>query len=131
MAHGHEDRDLLLQALNPALLARPMPLLELLHRIPRTRALLHTEIDACKVAFAKLLLNTVVLLEAIRSSRSWVSEDEAGLVENGNLIAVAQLSSLVTSNDSIVDECPIRGEIFEDADAVAAAGFTEDEAVSI
>jgi hypothetical protein len=78
-------------------------LFELLYSIASTAALFGAQVDCRKVAFAQRSLDLVLLTEAIGIAHAGISKDEAGLVQNGQLIAIVEITSLVSTYDSIVD----------------------------
>lgn len=104
MADAHEHSNLLLQPIDLGLLARTRTLLKLLDRMPHARALLNTQVYGSKVTLPKLLLQRVLLVEAVGGALERVSEDEACLCKDTEFVAILQFTSLVPPNDRIVDE---------------------------
>jgi len=60
-----------------------------------------------------------------------VSEDIAGLVQDGNLVTFAQLASLVPSNEDVVDKCSVSRQVFEYSDNIAALLLSEQQTVPV
>jgi len=88
VAHSHQYRDLLLQAVNLAPLSRTSPLFEFLYCKAHSRAPLGGKVYRSEVALAKLTLYDVLLVERTSILIPRVAEDESRLVENRQLIAV-------------------------------------------
>lgn len=61
----------------------------------------------------------------------WVSEDETGLVQNGNLVSFLQLSSLVPANDCVVYKRSVSREVLKNCDDISALLLGEEQAVAI
>ena len=65
------------------------------------------------MSFAQLLQDPVLLSESIALPISRIVEEEFGLVQNGDLIAVLKFSVLISPDNSTVDKSPVAGKIFE------------------
>jgi len=89
------------------------------------------EIDGSEVAFAQGVFDLILLTEAAGLVVSRVSENEAGGIENGNLVAVVQFSALVPADESVVDVGAVLREVLEDGYAVAQFVLAEKQAMAI
>jgi hypothetical protein len=67
----------------------------------------------------------------MRVPHQWVSEDETGLVQNGNFVSFLQLSSLVPANNCVIYKRSVSREIFEDCDDISALLLGEKQTVAI
>ena len=72
------------------------------------------------MAFAQLLLYGVLLSEPVCVALERVPEYKAGLVKDGNLVALAQLASLVPSNKCVVDKSAVARQVFKYRHNIAA-----------
>ena len=106
-------------------------LFELLYSIASTAALFGAQVDCRKVAFAQRSLDLVLLTETIGVAYAGISEDEAGLVQNGQLIAIMKIASLVSAHDNIVDISAVARKIFNDSNLVTILVLTEQETMTV
>lgn len=83
------------------------------------------------MAFAKLLKNSVLLAEPMGFPSTWVAEDEPGLIQNRDLITVFQFTVLIASDNGIIYERSIAGEIFQYSDCFASLVLCKDQEVTV
>jgi hypothetical protein len=83
------------------------------------------------VTLAQLLLNCVLLLEAIPVTLPGVPKGESGFVHDGNFVAVLKDAAFVAANKCVIDKGTVPGKIFDDGDGGSIFVFGEDEAVPI
>ena len=131
MADSHEYSNFLLQPVDLGLFTRARALLKLFHGKADSRVLFDAQVHGCKMTLAQLLLHSILLVEAIGDSVERVPKNEAGLVEDSNLVALLQLSPLVAANDGVVDKGTVGRQVLEDSDGPAALVLAEEQAVTV
>jgi len=120
-----------LQSVNSALLLCDLrvggrsALLESFDGITSSATLLSTQIDCSEMAFAKLALDRVLLTESVGIVDTRVSEDETSDIKDRKLVAVIQITSLVSTDDTIVDVCTVTRKILDNSDLIAILVFAK------
>lgn len=100
-------------------------LLEFFDGITSSATLLSTQIDCSEMAFAKLALDRVLLTESVGIVDTRVSEDETSDIKDRKLVAVVQITSLVSTDDTIVDVCTVTRKILDNSDLIAILVFAK------
>ena len=80
---------------------------------------------------AKLLEYSILLSERITVSVLRIVEHKSSLIKDRYLVCVFKLSTLVPSNNSLVDESAISGEIFDNRDSLPIFAFVEYETMTV
>lgn len=83
------------------------------------------------MALAQLLLDAILLTEAVALGVARITKDEAGLIQDRDLIALAEFAALVAADDGVVDESAVGGEVFEDSDGLTGLVLLEEDAVTV
>lgn len=83
------------------------------------------------MTFAKLLENPVLLSESTAVPVSWIVEHEPRLVKNGYFVGILKLTTLVPSDDGLVDESAIAREIFYNCNTYSVLVLVEDNTMPV
>jgi len=83
------------------------------------------------VTLAELALYRILLSETVGVTDTRVTEDEAGGIQYGNLIAVLEIATFVPPNVSSVDVGTISREVFQHSRRATVFVLVEKEAMSI
>lgn len=60
-----------------------------------------------------------------------ITKDEAGLIQDRDLIALAEFAALVAADDGVVDESAVGGQVLEDSDGLTGLVLLEEDAVTV
>lgn len=71
------------------------------------------------------------MTEAVSIAYAGVSEDEASHVQDGQFIAVIEITSLVSAHDSIVDVRAVTRKILDDGNLVAVLVFAKQQTMAV
>lgn len=83
------------------------------------------------MALAQLLKNFVLLAKSIAVSILRVVEHETCLIENGDLVCVLKLSTLIPSNNSLIDKRSVARKILYDSNSLSVFVLVEYQAMPI
>jgi hypothetical protein len=83
------------------------------------------------MAFPKLLQDPVLLTESIAVPILRVVEHEPCLIEDGYLVCVFELTTLVPSNDGLIDKGPVARKILNESYGLPVLVLIEYQAMSI
>ena len=131
VADGLQYTNLLLEPICLRFTAISLSPLESFHCILHSSGPLDTEVYGCKMAFAKLLEDTILLSKCTAISASGIVEQEPCLVKDGYLIGTFELTALVPANDGSIDERTIAGKIFHHCDCFSILVLAENQAMSV
>lgn len=109
MVHSHQQADFLLQRVRLRLLGVTRAFLEHFHCILSPGGPLNTEVDSCKMTFAQLSKDAVLLSKAIGVSGLGLPKDKPRLVQDCDLVAILELTVFIPSNNCIIDKRPVAG----------------------
>lgn len=104
MADTHQNRNLLLKSIRLRPLRVPKSLFEPLDSEFETSSSFNTQVDGRKMTFAELMQDSVLLAKPTSVSALGIAEDEAGFIQDGDLICVFELSSFVAPYNSLIHE---------------------------
>ena len=131
VANGHENCNLLLQALGLRPLICASASVEDLDRVSLPRRLLDAQVYRGEVTLPELLLQSVLLTKPAGTLSSGVAEGEPNVVHDPNLVVICQLATVVSADDGLLDERAVAREIFKHGDRLAMRMLGEDNAVAI
>lgn len=131
VADAHEDGDLLLEAFSLRALRVADAALELLDRVFEPARPLHAQVHRGEMALAELLEDAVAGVEGAGVPAARIPEHEACLVQDGDLVAVFQLPSLVPADELLLYEGAVDGQILKHGDDVPVSGLVEDQTVPV
>ena len=131
MADRLENTNFLLQTISLRLGALTMTLFESFDSILHASAFFHAEVDSRKVPLAELLKDSILLAEGVALSALRIVEHEASLIQDRNLVPIFELAPFVPTNDCLIDESAITGEILNNSDRFAVLVLVEYEAMSV
>ena len=131
MRDTHQHGDLLLQAFRLGAVFDTDLLAEDLDGIALTGGLFDAEEYLGKVALSKLLKKGITLQETTCLLALWISEDESCLVQYSNLVVFLKLSSLVSANNSFINECAIARQVLQNHNCLSTFDLGEQKAVSV
>ena len=131
MADRLEHPDFLLQAIRSAFLVVTRSFFKPLDGILDASATLDTEVDGSEMAFAELMEDSILLPESVTLTIAAVVKEAARFIEYRYSISILQFSSLVASDDSVINEGPVARQILENGYRLTIFILVEDDAVTI
>jgi len=131
MIDTHQKGYLLLQGVRLRFLGITWAFLKHFHGVLGSGVSVGTQVNGCKMPFSKLLEDPILLPETICVPRLRIPENEARFIQNADLVTVLKLAMLVLSNDSVVDEGAIGGQILQNCDNITLFVLREQQKVSI
>lgn len=131
VAHSHQNCDFLLQTLRLGPFVDARSTIEHLDGISQTRRFLDAQVHRGKMPFAKLLLQGVLLPKSTGTVTPGVTEGKTSFVNDVDLVCILQLPTLIPTDDGVVDEGAIAGQIFQHGDGISVGMLREDNAVPV